>query len=48
LAEIEIDAPTVYGEATVCSVGMEERGVTVVGICTSLFPEDLFEDIDGS
>jgi len=47
LAEIEIDAPAVHDETTVCSVGMEERGVTVVGICAGLFPEDLFEDIDG-
>jgi len=48
LAEIEIDAPTVYGETTVCSVGMEERRVTIMGICACLFPEDLFKDIDGS
>jgi len=47
LAEIEIDAPAVHGEATVCSVGMEERGVAVVGVCAGLFPEDLFEDVDG-
>lgn len=48
LAEIEIDTPTVYGETTVCSVGMEERGVAIMGICACLFPEDLFKDIDGS